>query len=136
MFAKVYIPLPLLQEFSEFKYPEEDQYTDVQRGYAIIKILHSTVTLATFYRFNKKETKTKRDDYRRFTEDGIIAGVYMPHNPETVEGLLKDWAMVWNIFKPMPIERIRAYFGATIAIHYAWRGYFNAALLLASKFFA
>ena len=90
IFAKVYIPLPLLQKFSEFNYPEEDQYTDVQRAYAIIKLLHCTVTLADYYRINKKERKTKRDDYRRFTEDSIIAAVYLPHKPETVEGLLKD----------------------------------------------
>src|SRR5699024_1416145 len=47
---------------------------------------------------------------------------------------LQSWAMLTNIFKAQPIQQIKDYFGASIAIHFAWCGYFNAALLLGCLF--
>lgn len=129
-FAKLYIPYESLHEQSDFKFASEAQYTTVQRVYAIQKIINKTVVLTKFI----TDEHYERYDYRRLYNDGIIAGSYVPHEPQAQQELLHSWAMIKNLLCAQPIEKIKEYVGAQVAIHFAWSGYFNVSLLLGALF--
>lgn len=74
MYTKLYIPFEILLEYSEFKYSSPEQYTSVQRAYAIESILLKTVI---YSKINNE--KFKRFDYRRMFDDGIYVASFVPH---------------------------------------------------------
>ena len=126
LFVKLYIPYDLLSQYSEFKFEEENQYTSVQRAYAIDTILHGIVSMC-----KPPDAEYKRYDFQRFVDEGICVGLYIPHEDLANEELLQDWAKLRNTFKPVPIEKIKDYFGAEIAIHFAWLHFSNCGMLCA-----
>lgn len=95
-----------------------------------MKIINKTVCFPKYHTDDHPE----RFDYRRLVNDYIIAGSYVPHEPEVQEELLHSWSMIKNLFSPQPIEKIREYCGPQVAIYFAWSAYFNVFLLLASLF--
>lgn len=116
--------------YSEFKFANEEQYTTVQRVYAIRKIINKTCVLTKYI----TDAHYERYDYRRLVDDGIIASSYVPHEAKANAELLNNWAKIWNLLNPQPIDAIKEYYGALVAIHFAWSGYFNVALLLGCVF--
>lgn len=130
LYAKLYIPHEILLKYSEFKFAIESQYTTLQRVYAIRKILNLTISFSKY----ATDENYERYNYRRLVDDSIIASSYVPHEPKENAELLHNWGMIKNILNPQPIEAIKDYCGAMVAIHFAWSGYFNVSLLLGCLF--
>ncbi|KAF7259554.1 hypothetical protein EG68_02706 [Paragonimus skrjabini miyazakii] len=61
---------------------------------------------------------------------GFIHQIFPVHQVDELKQLKANWVRGWNV--QQPLEEIRRYFGAQIALYFAWLGHYTTALLFPS----
>ncbi|KAF6777476.1 hypothetical protein AHF37_02904 [Paragonimus kellicotti] len=61
---------------------------------------------------------------------GFIHQIFPVHQMDELKQLKANWVRGWNV--QQPLEEIRRYFGAQIALYFAWLGHYTTALLFPS----
>ena len=82
--------------------------------------LHSELKLEEEVDPNSNDSKEKKDEGYGETESERIYNMRM--------ALHKTWAGWRNVFKFQPLEEIKDYFGANIAIYFCWLGFYTTML--------
>ncbi|XP_077978794.1 anoctamin-10-like [Glandiceps talaboti] len=72
----------------------------------------------------------------RCVASGVISKFYALHNDEELKSLLKKWYASISVssLKVQPIDKIRSYFGDTIALYFAFLGYYTMGLIVPALF--
>ncbi|XP_008380823.3 anoctamin-like protein At1g73020 isoform X1 [Malus domestica] len=100
--------------------------------YGIINKSRSSITL----RFDDKEFCWEVGEYllQKLESERIVKEVFPLHDEIKRKKLLHTWALHWWDFTNQPIDEIYAYFGAKIAIYFAFLGMYTRWLLFPAAF--
>ncbi|XP_028756261.1 anoctamin-like protein At1g73020 [Neltuma alba] len=101
----------------------------------IYGIVNSTGS-ALILKFDGKEIRweTGENLLRKLESVNIVKQVFPLHDEKKRHKLLKSWALYWWDFTNQPIDEIYSYYGAKIAIYFAFLGMYTRWLLFLAAF--
>ncbi|MCH92062.1 anoctamin-like protein, partial [Trifolium medium] len=71
---------------------------------------------------------------QKLESENIVKQIFPLHDEKTRKKLLKTWAFHWWDFTDQPIDEIYSYYGAKIAIYFAFLGMYTRWLLFLAAF--
>lgn len=78
--------------------------------------------------FNKLKLYPEEVIIPKCVKENIIVKLFPLHNKEELRRLEKEW--YFNIINVQPLDQIREYFGETVAMYFAFLGFYTVALIL------
>ncbi|XP_061402791.1 anoctamin-5-like [Musca vetustissima] len=80
-------------------------------------------------RFVEGEETPDNLGIEKLLADGVYESAYSLHDDVERQVLLKDWANIKMWIHQQPLDAIKEYFGARIAIYFAWLGFYTHMLI-------
>ncbi|XP_016951915.1 anoctamin-6 isoform X2 [Drosophila biarmipes] len=70
----------------------------------------------------------------KLVQDGVYTCAYTLHDKDDRDRLLKEWANISKWKNLQPLDQIKDYFGAKVALYFAWLGFYTQMLIPISVF--
>ncbi|TDG40819.1 hypothetical protein AWZ03_012750 [Drosophila navojoa] len=105
------IHMEFARKYLELYDAEHPNYFDASTRYSIINSI------------------MQQKDIEKLIEDGVYLCAYPLHDNDKRDVLLKEWASLRNWKKMQPLDHIKDYFGAKVALYYAWLGFYTQMLI-------
>ncbi|XP_011294522.2 anoctamin-2 [Musca domestica] len=80
-------------------------------------------------RFVKGEETPDNLGIEKLIADGVYESAYSLHDETARQVLLKEWACLKRWKDEQPLDAIKEYFGAKVAIYFAWLGFYTDMLI-------
>lgn len=100
--------------------------------YGIVNNSKSVITL----KFDGKEIhwETGENLIQKLESENVVKQVFPLHDEKTRKKLLRTWALHWWDFTSQPIDEIYSYYGAKIAVYFAFLGMYTRWLFFLAAF--
>ncbi|XP_023164830.2 anoctamin-6 isoform X2 [Drosophila hydei] len=102
---------------------EHPNYFDDSTRYSIINFIMQR------QHFEKGDETAESRGIEKLVEDGVYLCAYALHDKGKRDDLLNEWAKIGNWKKLQPLDNIKDYFGAKVALYYAWLGFYTQMLI-------
>ncbi|XP_030386593.1 anoctamin-6 isoform X2 [Scaptodrosophila lebanonensis] len=103
-------------------------FFDASTRYAIINFIMQR------QHFVEGEETPDNIGIEKLLQDGVYSCAYTLHEKSDREKLLKEWANIRKWHKLQPLDYIKDYFGAKVALYFAWLGFYTQMLIPISIF--
>ncbi|SPP88740.1 blast:Anoctamin-6 [Drosophila guanche] len=122
------IHLEFSRNYLELYDTEHPNYFDDSTRYSIINFILQR------QHFLEGEETADNLGIEKLVQDGIYTCAYTLHDKADRDRLLKEWANITKWKNLQPLDQIKDYFGAKVALYFAWLGFYTQMLIPISIF--
>ncbi|XP_070139021.1 anoctamin-6 isoform X6 [Drosophila bipectinata] len=102
---------------------EHPNFIDASTRYSIINFILQR------QHFVEGEEMADNLGIEKLVQDGVYSCAYTLHDKDDRDRLLKEWANVSKWKNLQPLDQIKDYFGAKVALYFAWLGFYTQMLI-------
>ncbi|EDV33579.2 uncharacterized protein Dana_GF21590, isoform D [Drosophila ananassae] len=102
---------------------EHPNFFDASTRYSIINFILQR------QHFVEGEETADNLGVEKLVQDGVYSCAYTLHDKDDRDRLLKEWANVSKWKNLQPLDQIKDYFGAKVALYFAWLGFYTQMLI-------
>ncbi|EDW81887.2 uncharacterized protein Dwil_GK25421 [Drosophila willistoni] len=117
------IHLEFSQKYLELYDTEHPNFFDASTRYSIINFILQR------QHFVEGEETADNLGVEKLIQDGIYTCAYTLHDKEERDRLLKEWANIGKWKNLQPLDHVKDYFGAKVALYFAWLGFYTQMLI-------
>ncbi|XP_062141320.1 anoctamin-6 isoform X2 [Drosophila sulfurigaster albostrigata] len=117
------IHMEFAQKYLELYDKEHPNYFDPSTRYSIINFVMQR------QHFEQGEEKADNLGIEKLVEDGVYLCAYTLHDKDRRGELLKEWASIRKWKNLQPLDYVKDYFGAKVALYFAWLGFYTHMLM-------
>ncbi|KAH8409217.1 hypothetical protein KR009_010799, partial [Drosophila setifemur] len=117
------IHLEFARNYLELYDTEHPNFFDASTRYSIINFILQR------QHFVEGEETADNLGIEKLVQDGIYTCAYTLHDKDDRDRLLKEWANVTKWKNLQPLDQIKDYFGAKVALYFAWLGFYTQMLI-------
>ncbi|KAH8238234.1 hypothetical protein KR032_001355, partial [Drosophila birchii] len=122
------IHLEFSRNYLELYDTEHPNYFDASTRYSIINFILQR------QHFVEGEESADNLGIEKLVQDGVYTCSYTLHDKDDRDRLLKEWANITKWKNLQPLDQIKDYFGAKVALYFAWLGFYTQMLIPISVF--
>ncbi|XP_017151039.1 anoctamin-6 isoform X1 [Drosophila miranda] len=122
------IHLEFSRNYLELYDTEHPNFFDDSTRYSIINFILQR------QHFLEGEETVDNLGVEKLVQDGIYTCAYTLHDKADRDRLLKEWANITKWKNLQPLDQIKDYFGAKVALYFAWLGFYTQMLIPISIF--
>ncbi|XP_017055360.1 anoctamin-6 isoform X2 [Drosophila ficusphila] len=117
------IHLEFSKNYLELYDTEHPNFLDASTRYSIISFILQR------QHFVEGEETADNLGIEKLVQDGIYTCSYTLHDKDDRDRLLKEWANISKWKNLQPLDQIKDYFGAKVALYFAWLGFYTKMLI-------
>ncbi|KRK06780.1 anoctamin-6 isoform X2 [Drosophila yakuba] len=122
------IHLEFSRNYLELYDTEHPNFLDASTRYSIINFILQR------QHFVEGEETADNLGIEKLVQDGVYTCAYTLHDKDDRNRLLKEWANISKWKNLQPLDQIKDYFGAKVALYFAWLGFYTQMLIPISIF--
>ncbi|XP_016995231.2 anoctamin-6 isoform X3 [Drosophila takahashii] len=122
------IHLEFARNYLELYDTEHPNFLDAGTRYSIINFILQR------QHFVEGEETADNLGIEKLVQDGVYTCAYTLHDKDDRDRLLKEWANISKWKNLQPLDQIKDYFGAKVALYFAWLGFYTQMLIPISVF--
>ncbi|KAH8276085.1 hypothetical protein KR018_002378 [Drosophila ironensis] len=117
------IHLEFQKNYLELYDKEHPNFFDASTRYHIINFILQR------QHFVEGEETADNLGIEKLVQDGVYGCAYTLHDKDDRDRLLKEWANIGKWKNLQPLDNIKDYFGAKVALYFAWLGFYTQMLI-------
>ncbi|XP_017018154.1 anoctamin-6 isoform X1 [Drosophila kikkawai] len=122
------IHLEFSRNYLELYDTEHPNFFDASTRYSIINFILQR------QHFVEGEESADNLGIEKLVQDSVYTCSYTLHDKDDRDRLLKEWANITKWKNLQPLDQIKDYFGAKVALYFAWLGFYTQMLIPISLF--